>query len=73
MDEKLNSIPVNSHLLVVDNDETRRTMLAQHLEQLNFFVAVVKDWEQGLNTPQTQPFDLIFFGIAPPYTDNFDA
>ena len=67
----------HGRLLVVENNETRRDILARHIEQLGYVVAIAKDGRQALDMlalgkaegAQRQEFDLVLLGVRMPEMD----
>jgi class 3 adenylate cyclase len=60
-------------LLVVDDNELNRDMLARRLARRGYTVAVAADGQQALTMLETQPFDLILLDIMMPGISGLDV
>ncbi|HEY7491469.1 MAG TPA: adenylate/guanylate cyclase domain-containing protein [Candidatus Tectomicrobia bacterium] len=58
--------PAQGSLLVVDDNEMNRDMLARRLARRGYTVAVAADGQQALALLETQPFDLVLLDIMMP-------
>ena len=57
---------VQGSLLVVDDNEMNRDMLARRLTRRGYTVAVAEDGHQALQMIEAQPFDLVLLDIMMP-------
>ncbi len=57
------------HLLVVDDDERLRRLLAQYLRRGGFLVSTARDAEQARRLLQGLAFDLVILDVMMPKTD----
>lgn len=68
-------------LLIIDNNATKRDILARHLEQLGYMVALAIDGRQALDMlalgeaegAQTPEFDLLLLDVRIPEIDSYQA
>src|SRR6266571_7007594 len=60
-------------LLVVDDNEMNRDMLARRLARLGYTVAVAADGYQALTMIEAQPFDLVLLDIMMPGISGLDV
>ncbi len=60
-------------LLVVDDDEGNRTMLARRLVRLGHQVTLAEDGRQALEKLRTQPFDLLLLDIQMPELNGYEV
>ena len=59
-------------VLIVDDDESQRTLLAQMTASLGFAVATASDGEDALERHAAQPADVIVTDLMMPRMDGFD-
>jgi adenylate cyclase len=64
---------VQGSLLVVDDNEMNRDMLARRLARRGYTVAVAEDGHQALAMLGTQPFDLVLLDIMMPGISGLDV
>ena len=57
---------VQGTILVVDDNEMNRDMLARRLARRGYTVAVAEDGQQALQMIEAQPFDLVLLDIMMP-------
>lgn len=60
-------------LLLIDDDVTLTTLLAEYLQKDGFHLTVVNDGITGLRRSQQQPFDLIILDIMMPQLDGISV
>src|SRR5688572_20337674 len=65
--------PVQGSLLVVDDNEMNRDMLARRLQRHGYTVAVAEDGERALEMIASQPFDLVLLDIMMPGTSGLEV
>ena len=65
--------PAQSSLLVVDDNEMNRDMLARRLARRGYTVAVAADGQQALQMLEAQSFDLILLDIMMPGISGYDV
>ncbi|MCI0654541.1 MAG: sigma 54-interacting transcriptional regulator [Methylococcaceae bacterium] len=65
------STPTPAHLLVVDDDELNRDLLARNLRQQGYLISVAEDGNQALEMVKAQPFDLVLLDVLMPGMDGF--
>lgn len=65
--------PVQGSLLVVDDNEMNRDMLARRLQRHGYTVAVAEDGERALEMIAAQPFDLVLLDIMMPGTSGLEV
>lgn len=68
-DRELDPVADTGTLLVVDDDEVNRQMLARRLERRGYSVTMAADGEQALRLVSEQSFDLILLDLIMPGTD----
>jgi DNA-binding response OmpR family regulator len=61
-----------THVLVIDDDEQMREMLAQMITREGYSVSTAVDGEEGLATMRRQPADLVVTDILMPKMDGID-
>ncbi len=64
---------VQGSLLVVDDNEMNRDMLARRLTRRGYTVAVAEDGHQALQMIEAQPFDLVLLDIMMPGISGLDV
>jgi len=69
VDQPYDTLADAGTLLVVDDDEVNRQMLARRLERRGYSVALAADGEQALRLVSEQPFDLVLLDLIMPGTD----
>jgi DNA-binding response OmpR family regulator len=62
-----------ARLLVVDDNEVNRDLLARWLERLGHAVAVAEDGQQALATLGAEPFDLVLLDVVMPVMDGYQV
>ena len=65
--------PVQGSLLVVDDNEMNRDMLARRLQRHGYTVTVAEDGERALEMIASQPFDLVLLDIMMPGTSGLEV
>ena len=65
--------PVTGTLLVVDDDEGNRTMLARRLMRLGHRVTLAENGRQALEYLRAQPFDLLLLDIQMPELNGYEV
>ena len=60
------------HILVVDDDESTRSVLKRLFEKEGYFVTVVQDASGLVQNLETQPVELILLDINLPWIDGFE-
>ncbi len=61
------------YLLVVDDNETNRNLLARHLESQGHTVALAENGRQALEMIQKDSFDLVLLDVMMPEMDGFQV
>ncbi|MCZ6873486.1 MAG: response regulator, partial [bacterium] len=64
---------VQGTILVVDDNEMNRDMLARRLARRGYTVAVAEDGQQALQMIEAQPFDLVLLDIMMPGISGLDV
>ena len=65
--------PAGASLLVVDDIEANRELLARRLKKLGHRVSIAEDGEQALAMLGEQPFDLVLLDITMPGMDGYQV
>lgn len=60
-------------ILVVDDNEMNRDVLARRLQRQKYAVEVAENGEQALNMLQARPYDLILLDIQMPVLNGYDV
>ncbi len=60
-------------ILLVEDNEMNRDMLARRLERKGFEVAVARDGREGIDMALAGPFDLILMDMSLPVVDGWEA
>lgn len=72
-DQPFDMVADTGTLLVVDDDEVNRQMLARRLERRGYSVALAADGEQALRLISEQSFDLVLLDLIMPGTDGMSV
>jgi len=73
MADNLTKIPRPLNILVVDDDERFRSVVASHLDKAGFFVKTAQDGATALAELQQKKFDLVVLDIVMPGMSGFDV
>jgi class 3 adenylate cyclase/DNA-binding response OmpR family regulator len=60
-------------LLIVDDDQQNRTLLAARLQRAGHVIAMAENGRQALEMLQTQPFDLVLLDLLMPEMDGYQV
>jgi CheY-like chemotaxis protein len=60
-------------LLIVDDDQQNRTLLAARLQSAGHITALAENGRQALEMLQTQPFDLVLLDLCMPEMDGYQV
>lgn len=64
-------VAISGHLLVVDDNENNRDMLARRLERQGFTVSTAENGREALRRVREEPFDLALLDIMMPELDGY--
>ena len=64
---------LGSSILVVDDDEANRTMLARRLVRLGYKVTLAENGRRALEALQAEPFDLMLLDIQMPELNGYEV
>ena len=62
-----------SHILVVDDEDSLRSVLSNELSGAGYDVATASDGEAAISTVQNKKFDLVLLDIKMPKMDGFEV
>ncbi|MCF7765196.1 MAG: response regulator [Verrucomicrobia bacterium] len=65
--------PGHGHLLVVDDEESNRALLARRLRRQGYSVSLAENGRQALAKLDRQPFDLVLLDILMPEMDGYEV
>jgi DNA-binding NtrC family response regulator len=66
-------MPAKNKILVVDDEEALRTVLASELEGEGYQVTTAEDGQEAINILGSNSFDLILLDIKMPNVDGFEV
>jgi len=69
----MNNAHTSGHLLVVDDNNVNRILLARNLEQQGHLVETAENGKEGLQKLRVEPFDLVLLDIEMPEMDGYQV